>query len=255
MRTILVVQFRTDVSEPHDEACIRAAVGPYADNIHIISAVKDVLPLDIPQGIVGIIFSGSGEFFLGQGDGQDTWLPQTFSFLRLAMNRNIPVLGLCFGHQIILMHEGAEIKQVEEYREVGTHTISKTEAANDDPIFSQLTKQFKGMLGHKETPVNLPDHIEVLASSERVVAQVTRIRGKDVWSTMFHPELTLARMKERLLMFPNYLHDPSQLEKMLEQFEDTPEAGKVLKAFVEYSFQKAGVELIADPPGTRNDKF
>lgn len=248
MQTILVVQFRTDVSEPHDEACIRASVGAHVDQLQFINAVKETLPLEIPNDVVGIIFSGSGEFFLGKGDGQDTWLPQTFSFLNKAMKKNIPVLGICFGHQIILMHEGAEIKQVEECREVGTFTITKTDAAKDDPIFSQLPTQFKGMLGHKETPINMPSHIKILASSERVLPQAIRIQGKDVWSTMFHPELTLSRMAERLYMFPNYAEDPSQLEKTLALFEDTPDAGKVLVAFVEYAFLKAGVEIIADPP-------
>lgn len=249
MQTILVVQFRTDVSEPHDEACIRASIGVHSEKLQIISAVKETLPVEIPNNVVGIIFSGSGEFFLGRDSGNYTWLPQTFSFLKRAMHKNIPVLGLCFGHQIILMHEGAEIKQVEEYREVGTHIITTAEAAKDDPIFSQLPKQFKGMLGHKETPVNLPSHITILASSERVQPQAIRIQGKDVWGTMFHPELTLARMKERLIMFPNYVENPAQLEETMARFEDTPDAGKILAAFVEYAFLKAGAEIIEDPPG------
>lgn len=248
MRKILVVQFRTDVSEPHDQECIQATIPEYADHVRFVSAVKDKLTEDLFDNTAAIIFSGSGEFFLGKGDGKDTWLPQTFLFLEKAMEKRIPVLGVCFGHQIILMHEGTDIQQVEECREVGTFIISQTDAAASDPIFSQLPKQFKGMLGHKETPIHLRDHIEILASSERVIPQAIRIKGKDVWSTMFHPELTLARMKERLLMFPGYVQDPSQLERTLAQFEDTPDAGKVIGAFVDYAYMKAEVEIIADPP-------
>lgn len=248
MKKILVVQFRTDISEMHDQTCIAATISEYADSICFVSAVKGILAEDILDDAAAIIFSGSGEFFLGKGDGEDTWLPQTFLFLEKAMERHIPVLGICFGHQIILLHEGAEVKQIEACREVGSLPIFLSDKSSEDPIFSQLPRTFKGMLGHKETPVNIPDHIEVLASSERVIAQATRIKGKDVWSTMFHPELTKSRMKDRLLMFPSYVQDPTQLDATMALFEDAPEAGTVIRAFVQYAYIKMGVELVADPP-------
>ncbi len=249
MSTILVVQFRTDVSLPHDQTCIATIIPEYAQRIQFVSAVKDILSETLLEDVAAVLFSGSGEFFLGKGDGKDTWLPQTFLFLDKVIEKNIPVLGLCFGHQIILLHQGAEIKHIEEYREVGTLPIVLSDRAKEDPIFSRLPATFKGMLGHKETPVNIPEHIEILASSERVLPQAIRVRGKDIWSTMFHPELTLPRMRERLLMFPGYVQDPSQLEKTLEQFEDTPEAGEVIRGFIQYAYEKVGEEIIADPPG------
>lgn len=247
-KMILVIQFRTDVSEPHDQVCIQAGVGEYAGRLRFVNAVRSVLPHPIPTDVAGIIFSGSGEFFLGRGDGADTWLPQTFRFIDSAMARGIPLLGLCFGHQILLKHQGADIQCVDACKEVGTFAVTMREHAAFDPIFSQLPATFKAMLGHQETPVHLPAHIDVFASSDRVEAQAIRVHGKDIWSTMFHPELTLSRMRERLLMFPHYVSDPAQFEATLRQFEDTPEAGKVLSAFVQYALTKQPPIIISDPP-------
>lgn len=239
MAHILILQFRTDQSEAHEQKCFQEQLGAIVAPHSLLfwnAITHPVTSKLLKEDIFGIIMGGSGEFYLGKNDGKDTWLPPTFRFLESILKKNIPLLCLCFGFQILALHEGATIIANPDMEEIGAFPITTLPSAADDPLFSSAPLQFPAHLAHKETVINLPPHLVPLARSDRVEYQVYRMHGKRAWGILFHAELNKKQMTERFFLYldhgrKDYAH--AGVKETVSQFTDTPEANALLKKFVE----------------------
>ena len=236
-KSLYVLQFRTDQSELHDRKCIAQSFKDLDISLTFFNMINKEHPENLDNAI-GIILSGSGEFFVGKGDGKDSWMVEAHTLVDEALEKDIPILGLCFGSQILGVHQGGEIVSDEKLRESGTYTISKTAHAKEDPLFCSLPEEFTAILGHKETVVNLPEHVTILASSEKVGAQAIRVKNKHAWAVLFHPELTKQTLLDRFMMYPDYLISQS-IEEAAESLLDTPHAPRLMHAFGEFTLAHA----------------
>lgn len=230
---LLFVQFRTDVSERHEQECVRDVLRLSDDRLVFLNAVTDSFPSFDATAPAGIILGGSGEFFLGQDHGIGSWRDRTFVAIDRILAKHIPLLGICFGFQFFALHQGGRIVRDPHLAEVGSFEITTLPSAAEDPLFSEAPDRYMGQLGHKETMVDLPEHLVPLARSERVECQAFRIAGKRAWGVLFHLELTKERMKERLDLFPNYAASPTEVARIKDAFQETPEANDILRRFVE----------------------
>lgn len=232
MKKIYLIQFRTDQSERHEQQCFRESLAGLNLELTFFNAVKDDPGrLNLAQ-TAGVILGGSGQFYLSRKDGENDWQPRVFFFLDSVLARDIPLLGICFGFQLLAKHQGAEIRNLPEMAETGTLEMFLLPAVQKDEIFSQLPQNFLAQVGHKDSAVNLPSRMTPLVRSERIPCQAFRVAGQKAWGVLFHPELNCAKMKERLLLFPNYADGIVNLDEFaVREFKDTPEAEKVLKLF------------------------
>jgi len=240
MKKIYIIQFRTDVSEEHEQKCFKEELSNYSDRLVFVSAVKGELLGAVPQDAAAVIMGGSGEFYLSEGHGEGDWLPEVHRFLQSALDNNIPFLGLCYGYQLFCTYLGARIVDDEEFRETGTLSVQLLPEAKSDPLFSTLPENFMAQFGHKDTIVDVPDTLIPLCKSERVACEAVRLRGKDAWGVLFHAELNRERIRERIEIFPNYTQDEKHMQMVLQSVGDSPEASSILGKFVEYSLQRAG---------------
>lgn len=232
--SILLIQFRTDQSREQEQRCVKETIGSHNINrLKIVSGVEDDLSPDLLDNVSHVILGGSGEFFLGEGAGEGTWLPKIFAFIDEIYKRDVPVFGICFGHQLLLKHAGAQIERIPEMKELGTLAEFLQPAASADPIFKDFPTQFDAILAHQETPVNIPDNIQLLVSSQRVVASGVRIAERRAWGVMFHPDMNMASIRERFAMFPNYADNPDKFQEALGSFKDAPVAQLTIKNFLE----------------------
>lgn len=145
----------------------------------------------------GIVIGGSGDFFVSQGD-----IPKerdmVHAVLDAAMNKQIPVAGICFGAQLIADALGGTVEMDVARKEIGTFTITKTPEAELCAVFSSLPSTFDVQLGHKDHVTRLPTDAVNLAKSELSDVQAYTIPGHHVYGFTFHPELDVAGMAERL---------------------------------------------------------
>jgi GMP synthase-like glutamine amidotransferase len=233
MNKILIVQFRTDQSLAQERRCMIDTFGPaVSQRVCFANAITEDLNAELLAGVSHVILGGSGEFFLGQGAGEGTWLPKIEAFIEEIYARDIPVFGICFGHQIILKHAGAQIQRNPDMEEVGTFLVTCNSLAATDELMETIPMSFDAIYAHKETPVDVPDSIVVLASSERVRAAVTRVAGRRAWSVMFHPDMNMMAVRERFAMFPHYAESPEKFAQALAAFREAPAAQEILRKFV-----------------------
>ncbi len=231
MKKILVIQFSLDKTREHAQLCLRESC-PEAELVFVNAVETDVSQIN-PEDYNGVILGGSDQFYLSNGDGLDSWLVPVFKFLDVIFKKNIPTIGICFGCQILALYQGGKVVRDENLRQAGSLESYVLSGATTDPIFSNLPEKFLANFGHKDTPINLPDHLVPLTKSDKVPCTAFRVADKKVWGIMFHPELTYQRNRERLAMVPDYAGSIENLKQyMNDNIKETPEANTLLAAFV-----------------------
>jgi GMP synthase (glutamine-hydrolysing) len=114
------------------------------------------------------------------------FLLQEEDFLKQALARNIPVLGICLGAQILAKISGARVYKAAE-KEIGWHQISLTEQGEADPLFLGLSRRFFVFQWHEDT-FDIPEGGALLAEGDIVANQAFRV-GDCAWGLRFHPEM------------------------------------------------------------------
>jgi GMP synthase-like glutamine amidotransferase len=107
-------------------------------------------------------------------------------FIRQAVARRQPILGICLGAQLIARALGAAVRR-NPVKEIGWYRLACTEAAAGDPLFRELNAETV-FHWHGET-FDLPPGAELLASSDLCRNQAYRI-GERVYAMQFHLEVT-----------------------------------------------------------------
>ncbi len=101
------------------------------------------------------------------------------------LNMDIPVLGLCYGHQLIAFLSRGKVKQGIK-REYGiTHVIITKPVG----VLEGLEHKEKVWMSHGDTVQELADDYEVLACSENCPVAAFRHRQKPIYGLQWHPEV------------------------------------------------------------------
>lgn len=141
----------------------------------------DVLP-SIDQ-VGGVVITGSGAMVTDA----EPWIETTADWLRGAVAGHLPVLGICFGHQLLAHALGGEVDYNPAGVEVGSISITLAAEASHDPLLSVLPPQFIAQLSHRQSVRHLPPTAQQLATSEMERHQAFRY-GSCAWGVQFHPE-------------------------------------------------------------------
>ena len=98
---------------------------------------------------------------------------------------NIPILGICLGHQLIAKAYGGEVStsDTESYAQVKINII------NDENLFEGLAPEMQVWSSHKDEVKNIPDEFEILANSNLCDIESFKHKTKDVYGIQFHPEV------------------------------------------------------------------
>jgi GMP synthase (glutamine-hydrolysing) len=141
----------------------------------------------------GIIVSGSPLSVIEQAP----WMLRLGEDLLRVGARGTPVLGVCFGHQLLARAAGGDVVQNPRGREIGTVRVQLTEAGRTDPLFAGWADgpEVEVQATHVDAVDPLPPGATVLASNENTVAQAFRL-SETVAGVQFHPELWPEAMRD-----------------------------------------------------------
>ena len=150
---------------------------------------KKVKNKNINNSIKGIILSGGP---------LNVYQINKYSFDKRIIENQIPVLGICFGHQILSKLNGGRVKQ-SKYREFGLANIHKKRE-------SILTKNFfnkkninKVWMSHADQVSKLPKNFNVIASSQNSKFAIIENKKKNFYGVQFHPEVTHTENGKKLI--------------------------------------------------------
>ena len=113
-------------------------------NVSVVDVTVDDLPGQ-PGDWDGIVVTGSPAMV----SDREPWSEHTGSWLAAAVSAEIPLLGVCYGHQLLAHALGGEAGFHPRGRETGTHQVELLDSALDDPLFKGLPRQFPAQLTHR----------------------------------------------------------------------------------------------------------
>lgn len=141
----------------------------------------EVLPLfeidhDLLNNYTGVILSGA-PILLTEEKTDDylnssTWIK----------NIEIPLLGICFGHQLIGLQYGSMVKKMKEDR-----VFQDVEVFDDSPLFYRLPHLIQMQEDHCEF-TTVPHNFKLLASSDTCFNEAMQHNEKPIYGVQFHPE-------------------------------------------------------------------
>ena len=150
---------------------------------------KKIKSKKINHTIKGIILSGGP---------LNVYQINKYSFDKKIIQKGVPVLGICFGHQIISKLNGGKVKQ-SKHREFGLANITKK---NNSLLIKNLFKKKKSIkvwMSHADQVSKLPKNFKVIASSQNSKFAVVENRFKNYYGVQFHPEVTHTENGKKLI--------------------------------------------------------
>lgn len=157
--------------------------------LHVVDvAAGEMLPL--PKEVAGAIITGSAAMVTERA----AWSERTAGWIRDAMDAELPLFGVCFGHQLMAHALGGRVDYLSGGREIGTQPIEKLDAAAHDPLVARLPTGFRAHTTHEQSVLEAPPGAVVLACSARDPHQLLRY-GPRALSTQFHPEFSADVMR------------------------------------------------------------
>lgn len=148
-----------------------------------------------PQAdIAGVVVTGSHSMV----SDREPWSETAAAWLRDTVAAEVPVLGICYGHQLLAHALGGEVGYHPQGIELGTVPVSLHEAAQDDPLFAGLPTQFDAQAAHRQSVQRLPDGATLLAGNHFEPHHAFRF-GTRAWGVQFHPEFGEAATRAYLV--------------------------------------------------------
>ena len=177
-------------------------------------------------------------------------LEHEIDLIRAALDRDIPILGICLGAQLIAAALGASIYR-SPVKEIGWYDLCLTEAGKSDPLLAPLKDCKKIFQWHGDT-FDIPEGAVHLAKTTDCPNQAFRY-GDRVYAFQFHLEVDEA-MIYRWLKVPRHLQELAELEGKIDPEQiraETPQHIAKMKQIGTQAFE-AFIALIGAPRKARS---
>ncbi len=204
----------------------RAGLGVNGARTRVVDVTRGE-PLPEYDAVAGVVVTGSHDMVTERLP----WSEQTAQWLAGAVARPVPLLGICYGHQLLAHALGGVVADNPLGREYGTVAVRLTEAAAGDPLLGGLPSPLAAQMCHTQSVLRLPEGATRLALDPRDPNPAFRV-GARAWGVQFHPEFDAAVVRayidhmRPLLAAEN--QDPDQLRATVI---DHPYGTEILRRF------------------------
>ena len=136
-----------------------------------------------PERIAGAVVTGSASLVTDR----EPWSERTAVWLKEAVRTETPVLGICYGHQLLAHGLGGRVARNPRGREIGTVEVRLNGEAGKDALLQGFPPSIRVQTTHVESVVELPPGARLLASSDLDPHHAFAL-GAAAWGVQFHPE-------------------------------------------------------------------
>lgn len=144
----------------------------------------DLVEFDVTAGELPETFAFDGCVVTGSRSSvywDEPWIRPLKEWTAEAIDRGLPFLGVCYGHQLLADVLGGTVEDMGEY-EIGYRTI---EHSGDSVLFDDIPEEFVAFTTHSDRVASLPPDAEPLARNDY---GYHGFRSGDVFGVQFHPE-------------------------------------------------------------------
>ena len=208
------------------DAWTQAALGDLTVPVVALDIQHDA-SLPAAQDCAGVVITGSHAMVterLAWSVAIEDWLPAL-------VEAEVPILGVCYGHQLLAQAMGGEVGYHPQGKEVGTKDIELLPACAADPLFRSFPPSFLAHTTHAQTVLRLPPGAVRLAANLHEPNHAFRI-GARAWGVQFHPEYTPPIMRAYIEHQAEVLERMGQdVKQLLHEVTNTPHAAEVMTRF------------------------
>jgi len=141
------------------------------------------------ENVKGIILSGGP---------LNVYQDKKIKFDNTILKKNIPILGICFGHQIISKEFGGKVKQ-SKFREFGLAEVIKIKKSLLLKNFFDKKNKSKVWMSHSDQVTKLPRGFKTVAYSKNSKLAIIENSSKKIYGVQFHPEVTHTTKGKQIL--------------------------------------------------------
>ncbi|HEY7071650.1 MAG TPA: type 1 glutamine amidotransferase [Acidimicrobiales bacterium] len=135
----------------------------------------------------GLIVLGGSMGAMGD-DERHPWLPATRDLLAAAVDRSVPTLAVCLGHQLLVAACGGQVGRNPAGKQMGLLPVGLTSESVGERLFANVTEGSRAVQWNNDIALELPEGTAILAETPDGVPQAIRI-GEAAWGIQFHPEV------------------------------------------------------------------
>ena len=149
--------------------------------IREFSVYAELVPYDISYeelqklNPTGIIFSGGPSSVYNS----DAPIPENKIF-----DMNLPLLGICYGHQLIVNKYGGKVKRAN--KEYGSSLLT---IDNNEDLLNGIGESVRAWMSHGDEAEQLPEGFKVIGHTESTKAAAIESEEKSIYGIQFHPEV------------------------------------------------------------------
>jgi GMP synthase (glutamine-hydrolysing) len=210
------------------EAWIGAGLGVSADRVRVV-AVYDDERLPPPGELAGAVVTGSSAMV----SEREPWSEATAAWLAGVIGEGMPLLGICYGHQLLAHALGGEVSKNPLGREIGSIDVALTPEAVDDALLGDWPATFRAQASHVESVLALPPGCVRLATTALDPNHAFRV-GDSAWGVQFHPEfdadITRGYLRGRRAAIED---EGGDVDRLIAGVAAAPHAAAVLARFAE----------------------
>lgn len=240
MKRVLIIQSRgNEQSFLRERETFEKVLGEHAQ-LTFVSSLDDSLRWDMPESFAeihdAVIIGGSGDFDFDGGRHEEDYGRKVSREIKErlqplvahAIATHFPLLGICYGHQIIGEIHDARVVHDHMQKKIGSHKVQLTEAGKEDALIQHLPHEFFAQYGHKDSLSAIPKEATLLAHGDSCQASILRY-GTRTYTTQFHPELTHEELVNKLRHAPGYLPEGIDITSLVQP---SPEASLLVTRFL-----------------------
>lgn len=199
-----------------------------ARNIKVIE-IDDNKKFPNLQSAAGFIITGSHSMV----SEELTWSLKLEKYIRKIASKEIPLLGICYGHQLIAKALGGISDYNKKGKEIGRVKIKCSVNILNDPLFKEFPKKFYAFETHDQSVIKLPPNAVVLACNHKEQYQAVRFKSL-IWGVQFHPEFNRNIMREYILHQEDTLKDLGiSKNKLLDNIDKCHKSHTILSNFMD----------------------
>jgi GMP synthase (glutamine-hydrolysing) len=179
-----------------------------------------------PASATAVVLTGSHDMVTERPRGFES----VNAWLKDLVEQGVPVLGICYGHQLLAHALGGEVGFHPKGLDVGTVSVRCLPEGRQDPLLRSLPPAFPAYVTHAQSVLRLPPGAVRLAETDFEPNQAFRI-GERAWGVQFHPEFSEPVIRYYIAMQRDRLAEQGlDTNQLIESVRPSP-ANRLLKAF------------------------
>lgn len=198
-----------------------------APEVVVMDAVRGE-PFPGLDRIGGVLVTGSSASITSP----EPWMERLGRWL-VEVARSTPLLGVCFGHQLVAWALGGTVERNPAGPEVGTLPVELTPEGRRDPLFSGLASPLLVQESHEDHVRVPPPGASLLATNPHSPVQAFAV-GPRIRAVQFHPEYDASRSRVLFRESRASLDAarPGLADAALASIRETPDAERILANWV-----------------------